>query len=95
MSPDEGQEEYEEAQAEIKKKEDEVCVELIHCSQCCMFAGCFFFFFCVPQLYLWGSPFWVRFVTIFNPTIEVVIFHLCGQCMLGVFFVAGIHLSRA
>ena len=20
----------------------------------------FFFFFCVPQLYLWGSPFWVR-----------------------------------
>ena len=22
----------------------------------------FFFFFCIPQLYLWGSPFWVRFL---------------------------------
>ena len=22
----------------------------------------FFFFFCVPQLYLFGSPFWVRFM---------------------------------
>ena len=22
----------------------------------------FFFFFCVPQLYLWGSPLWVRFL---------------------------------
>lgn len=30
MSPDEAQEEYEEAQAEIKKKEDEVGV-LLHC----------------------------------------------------------------
>ena len=31
------------------------------------------------QLYLWGSPFWVRFLRmlpIFNPSIEVVIFHL-------------------
>ena len=28
------------------------------------------FFFCIPQLCLWGSPFWVRFfayVTVFNP----------------------------
>ena len=48
----------------------------------------FFFFFCVPQLYLWGSPFWVRFVRmqlVFNPTIEVVTFHLHRWCMLGVF----------
>ena len=40
------------------------------------------------QLYLWGSPFWVRFLCMwpfFNPTIEVVTFHLCGWCMLGVF----------
>ena len=31
------------------------------------------------QLYLWGSPFWVRFLRMlpfFNPSIEVVIFHL-------------------
>ena len=47
-----------------------------------------FFFFCVPQLYLWGSPFWVRFLRMwpsFNPTIEVVTFRLRGWCMLGVF----------
>ena len=46
------------------------------------------FFFCVPQLYLWGSPFWVRFLWVWrflNPTIEVVIFRLCGWCMMGVF----------
>ena len=30
----------------------------------------------------------------FNPTIEVVTFRLRGWCMLGVFFVAGIHPSR-
>ena len=33
------------------------------------------------------------YVTIFNPTIEVVTFCLHGWCMLGV-FVAGIHPSR-
>ena len=46
------------------------------------------FFFCIPQLYLWGSPFWVRFLWVWpflNPTIEVVIFRLCGWCMMGVF----------
>ena len=40
-----------------------------------------FFFFCVPQLHLWGSPFWVRFLRMrpfFNPTIEVVTFRLHG-----------------
>ena len=49
-------------------------------------------FFCVPQLYLWGSPFWVRclrmwpfFFFFLIPTIEVVIFRLRGWCMLGVF----------
>ena len=26
--------------------------------------GFFFFFFCVPQLYLWGLPFWLRFLRI-------------------------------
>ena len=40
------------------------------------------------QLYLWSSPFWVRFLRMwpfFKPTIEVVIFHLRGWCMLDVF----------
>ena len=48
----------------------------------------FFFFFCVFQLDLWGSPFWVRFLSMrpfSNPTIEVVTFSLHGSCMLGVF----------
>ena len=48
-----------------------------------------FFFFCVPQLYLWGSPLWGEisaYVTgFFNPTIKEVTFHLRGWCMLGVF----------
>ena len=48
-----------------------------------------FFFFCVPQLYLWGSPFFcVRFLCMwpfFNPTIKVVTFRLRGWCVLGVF----------
>ena len=33
------------------------------------------------QLYLWGSPFWVRFLCMgpcFNPTIEVVTFRVRG-----------------
>ena len=46
----------------------------------------FFFSFCVPQLDLWGSPFWFclcdRF---FDPTVEVITFHLRGLCVLGVF----------
>ena len=40
------------------------------------------------QLYLWGSPFWVRFLCMwpcFNSTKEVVTFCLHGRCMLGVF----------
>ena len=48
----------------------------------------FFSFSCVPQLYLWASPLWVRFLCmwpLFNPTIEVVAFHLHGWCLLGVF----------
>ena len=48
----------------------------------------FFFFFCVPQLYLWGSPLWVRFLRMwpfFNPTIKAVTFRLRGWCVLGVF----------
>ena len=57
-----------------------------------------FFFFCVPQLYLWASPFWVRFLRMwpfFNPTIEVVTFHLHGWCMLGVFLLpAFTHLGH-
>ena len=47
----------------------------------------FFFLFCFPQLDLWGSPFWVRFLHMwlfFKPTIEVVIFRLRGWCTLGV-----------
>ena len=41
-------------------------------------------FFCVPSyIYLWGSPWLVRFL--FNPTLEVVILRLRGWCMLGLF----------
>ena len=40
---------------------------------------CFVLFFCVPQLYLWGSPLF------FNPIIKVVTFRLRGWCVLGVF----------
>ena len=39
------------------------------------------------QLYLWGSPFLVRFLRMwpfFNPTIELITFCLHGWCMLGV-----------
>ena len=58
------------------------------------------------QLYLWGSPFFRRvggdfyvcdrffFVFFFIPAIQIVTFRLRGWCMLGVFFVAGIHPSR-
>ena len=48
----------------------------------------FFFFFCIPKLYLWGSPFLgeiFAYVTVFNPTIKVVTFRLRGWCVLGVF----------
>ena len=50
----------------------------------------FFFFFCVPQLYLWGSPLLGEifgYVTVFfkNPTIKVVTFRLRGWCVLGMF----------
>ena len=57
------------------------------------------FFFCLPS-YIWGSPFRVRFlcsVTVFvkkNQTTVLFTFCLHGWCMLGVFFVAGIHPSR-
>ena len=56
-----------------------------------------FFFFCVLQLYLWGSPFWVRFLR------DVTIFkfshrggHIPSSWMghAGCVFVAGIHPSR-
>ena len=56
-------------------------------------SDCFFclFFFCVPQLYLWGSPLlgeifaYVTVFFFFNPTIKVVTFRLRGWCVLGVF----------
>ena len=41
-----------------------------------------------------GWDFFVCDCFFFNPTIEVVTFHLRGWCMLGVFFVASIHPSR-
>ena len=47
----------------------------------------FFFFFYVPRLYLWGSPFLgeiFAYVCFSNPTIKVVTFCLCGWCVLGV-----------
>ena len=56
-------------------------------------AGNFFFFFCVPKLYLRGSHFAWDFCMCDclkkkkNPTIDVVTFHLCGcrWCTLDVF----------
>ena len=45
-------------------------------------------FFCVPQLYLWGSPLWgeiFAYGTVFNPGSQVVTFRLRGWCVLGVF----------
>ena len=56
-----------------------------------------FFFFCVPQLHLWGSPLLVRFLPMWpflNPTIAVVPFRLHGWCMLGEFLLLAFHLSR-
>ena len=59
----------------------------------------YFFFFCVPQLYLCGSPFGWDFCILcdrfFNPTIKVVTFHLRGWCMLDVFLLpAFTHLGH-
>ena len=59
----------------------------------------FFVFFCFafPSYISGVHHFWVRFLRMwpfFNPTIKVVTFRLCGWCVLGVFFVAGIHPSR-
>ena len=48
----------------------------------------FFFFFAFPSYISGVHHFWVRFLRmwpIFNPTIKVVTFHLCGWCVLGVF----------
>ena len=79
--------------------EMKLCVCVLD-TTCDLFKQIFLFFgwfFCVPQLYLWGSPLWVRFLRMwlfFNPTIKVVTFRLRGWCVLGVFFVAGIHSSR-
>ena len=44
--------------------------------------------FVFPAKSLGFTIFWVRFLRMWlslNPTIEVVTFHLCGWCMLGVF----------
>ena len=60
-------------------------------------SGRFFFFFIIPQLDLWGSPFWVRFLRMWpflNPTSEVVTFHLLWMVHAGYVFVASIHPSR-
>ena len=46
--------------------------DVVYCKLFC-WSCLFFFFFYVPQLYLWGSPFWVRFLHMwpfFNPTIQ-------------------------
>ena len=46
----------------------------------------FFFLFCVPELYHWGSPFWVNYFAnvtfFFNPAIEVVTFRLVDALLL-------------
>ena len=63
----------------------------------CRFQFFFFFFFPFPSYISGVHHFWVRFLRMwpfFNPTIKVVTFRLRGWCVLGVFFVAGIHPSR-
>ena len=67
----------------------------------CAFVKFFFFFFFLvyfPQLYLWDSLFWMRFLSVwpfFNPTIEVATFRLHGSCMLGVFLLSAFtHLEH-
>ena len=45
------------------------------------------FVFCVPQLYLWGSPLlgeMYAYVTVFNPTIKAVTFRLRGCVFVNV-----------
>ena len=62
---------------------------IINGSLLCQFVFfCLFvwFFFCVPQLYLWGSPLLgeiFAYVTVFNPAIKVVTFRLRG-CVVSV-----------
>ena len=66
------------------------------CCCCCCFC-LFFVFFRSPAISLGFTIFGEIFayVTVFfNPTIKVVTFRLRGWCVLGVFFVAGIHPSR-
>ena len=57
----------------------------------------FFFFFCIPSYISRANHLGEIFCIcdhFFNPTIEVVTFHIRGWCMLGVFFVAGICLGQ-
>ena len=57
--------------------------------------GFMVFFFCAPQIYLWGSPVWVRFLCMWPFFFFVVTFHLRGWCMLGVFLLpAFTHLGH-
>ena len=49
------------------------------------------------QLYLWGSPFWVRFLRMwpfFNPTTLAATFCLQEWCMLGVFLLPAFNYLR-
>ena len=60
--------------------------------KCAFLSPCHFVLFILlllSQLCLWVSPFWWYFLCTwqFNPTIEVVTFHLCGWYMLGVYLV--------
>ena len=72
--------------------------EIFGCNSFTCFFFCCFFFAFPSYMYISGvHHFWVRFLHMwpfFNPTIKVVTFRLRGWCVLGVFFVAGIHPSR-
>ena len=66
-------------------------------SVCCWCSFFFFFFLRSPAISLGFTTFGWDFCVcdrFFNPTIKVVTFRLRGWCVLGVFFVAGIHPSR-
>ena len=51
-------------------------------------------FFCVPQLYLWGSPFWVRCLTVSESNRRGSHIPSLWMVHAGCVFVAGIHPSR-
>ena len=90
------------------QRSEEIVKNILNCAFqcgfffcCCCLVVCFFLVFCFflrsPAISLGFTTFGWDFCVcdrFFNPTIKVVTFRLRGWCVLGVFFVAGIHPSR-